>query len=157
MESIKPLQIIRFLLLGGSLLVMFFNLFDCIMQEVPLFDYFLYVGIFLIYSLILIFSGSINTIVWILFSVATIILTWDSLANQLSYAICLFILTIYLKRDLYYKYLVYFITLISVVFANVIISKSPADLINVIIGYIVVYSVAELVYLEIRNRYRGKE
>jgi len=153
----KPLQVIRYILLGGSLLVMFFNLFDCIIQNVPVFDYLLYVGVFLVCSLFLIFLGGVNTVVWILFLVASIVLILDSIENQLSYALILFCFATYLKRDLHFRVLIYFVTLISCVFANVIVNKSPSDLINVLIGYIIMYGVSELVYLEIKNRHRREK
>lgn len=157
MERINPLSIIRYILISGSLLVMFFNLFDCIVKSNPLSSYVLYVGLFLVIALLLMFIESQELIVWIIYVVATLTLVLDNETSTMSYALIFFCLISYLKRDLYFRVLIYFTTLLSLVILNVFYAKLPSDLINVLIGYIIVYSVSELVYLEIKNRHRGME
>ena len=131
---------------------MFFNLFDCIIQGVSLLDYFLYVGLFFIIALLFLFIDSLDLIVWTLFVIATITMSLETFTETCSYAVAFFCIASYLKRDLSFRVVIYFTTLVATVCLNIFNAQTPSDLINVLVAYVVVYALSELTYQEIIRR-----
>lgn len=147
----KPIEIIRYMLILSCILVMFFNLFDCIIKSAPLIDYILYVGLFLMISILFMFIDSLDLIVWVIYVIATLTMSMESFTETCSYAVVFFCLITYLKRDLYFRVIIYFTTLVSTVCLNIFNAQTPSDMINVLVAYAVVYSLAELTYQHIRR------
>ena len=125
---------------------MYSNLIDCIAQSLPLFDYFLYVGIMLIISISLIVVRS-NWILVFMFAAVGVLAILDIPApNFLSGAIFFFIVSIRLANNIIYSTCIYFLTFMIVIGSHVVNAKSPLDAVNVIIGYAVIYLIEHLMY-----------
>ena len=86
----KPLAIIRYMLILSCILVMFFNLFDAIMESAPLIDYILYVGLFLMIATLFMFIDSLDLIVWVIYIISTLTMSMESFTETCSYAVVFF-------------------------------------------------------------------
>lgn len=143
----KAYSIIRYLLIIGSIILMFFNLFNCIIKSLSLVAYLITVGTFLLYILLLVFIQSNIVIIWVIYVIASITMISDNIINYLSYSIIFFILLIFLNRSLLLRLVIYFTTLIITVCSHVFISSSNnADLASMLLGYSMTFALGELVY-----------
>lgn len=142
----KPLDMIRYVLIGASLIVMFFNLFSCIINNRPMYKYLLYVGLFLVIPIVLTFFHNKMLIIITIYLISTLTMTLDVSNTSISYAVSFMCFLTYLKRDVPFRVIVYFTTLISAVSVNVFTDGDSIHLVSVLISYICVYALSELVY-----------
>lgn len=132
---------IKYVLLVATILVTFMNLFDCIAQNSNASEYILYVGVLALLALLLIFVDK-DWILVVFFTIAGILSLMDvPQPNFLSGGVLFLIFAIRLSKSQIFAYILYFVTLLIVIGNHVFEGISPADAINVILAYIVVYVV----------------
>ena len=130
---------------------MFLNLMDCVFQSSSIGEYFIYVGILLIIAMLLLFVHS-NWILAVVLAIVGILTLLDSiLPNTISGGVFFFIFSIRIVNNRVYSSCIYFLTFMMVIAAHVKMAYSPADAINVLIAYSVIYLLDYLLY----NKERG--
>lgn len=130
---------------------MFFNLYDCVLGSASFYSYILSVFFFMGAFLWLILSTGYFSVIVVLVVTATITMISDTYTNNISYASIFYILAIYLNRDLRLRIVLYFTNLVIIICFVVYNYINIGDFINYIIGYMIVYSLSELVYLDIKR------
>lgn len=147
-ERIKQL---RYLIIAGSLLAMFINIFDVINKSLPISQIIFYCFTLLLIAILLaLFHGK-----WMIAIVCgasgVMMLLDEPNPGKLSAAVMFLSFSMRLSETIYVKILYYVITLLFVTGIHVFKGESPADAINVLIAYSVLYYADEL----IDNRNRG--
>lgn len=131
---------------------MFFNLFDCINKSLGIYYYILNVVLFLLVIIYLMFTTSVFSLVLVIYIISMITMVFYSIENQVSYTVIFLVLTLWIYQNFYYKIVVYFSNLLCVVLVHVFSYKSPADLINHIVAYFVIYALSQLVYIYVKQQ-----
>lgn len=153
----KPINIIRYIISIGCLLVMFLNLFDCMMESKGFIDYLLNVILFLTIFMILTFSNNRIFISIILIIVGSFTLIGNSNIDNISYGVVYYMFSSYLVRNIILRIISYSVTLIVLICNSFIFNLNIPDFITLLMGYIIIYSLSEIVYLDIINRQRGSQ
>lgn len=136
---VERIRIIRLIMVVGAILVMFLNLFDIIQKNGPLFDYATYVLSLLILCLMLVFIPHDSIIAIVLAIMGFLIMLDLPTPNYLSGGIIFFIFSINIVKNHIFSFFIYFLTILVVVGTHIFNTQSPADAINVLIGYSIIY------------------
>jgi len=127
-------------------------MFDCINQDVPLFQFIFYGATLLVLFLLLIFTENNYVIVFFFFLVGILTMIDIPTPNYLSAGIVFLAFSIRIaKYNLIYSFAVYFATVLTVVGVHVYRAVSPADAVNVLVAYAVIYLVDYFLYNERRG------
>lgn len=134
-----PITSIRYILVVSGIFVTFQNLFDCIVQDAPPHDFFLYVGVMGALTICVIFIRH-NSIVCGVLAMVGILMIFDYKASSgISGGAVFLIFSKRIANNLLYSLMIYGITSITIVANHVMTGRTPADAVNVIIGYFTIY------------------
>lgn len=134
-----PATAIRYILVVAGIFVTFNNFFDCIVMKSPISDYFLYVGIMGIITLLLIFIDH-NSIICFVLALTAILMIIDSAdPGKINGGIVFFIFSKRIADNIVFSFILYAITAIVIIASHTFKNKTPADSVNVIIGYFSLY------------------
>lgn len=137
----NPVISIRYILIVAGLFCSFNNLFECIVKNNPVRDYFLYVVVLGVITLLLVFIEH-NSIVCFVLAITGMAMVIDmDNPGSISSGIVFLIFSKRIANSLIYSLLLYFITAIVIVASTVFKDKSATDSVNVIIGYYALYMI----------------
>lgn len=148
MESVKrffeqlrkdPVTSIRYILVIVGIFVTFQNLFDCITQKAAFYEYFFYVASVGALTLSLIFIHH-NAVICFVFALSGVLMIYDDRSSgSISGGIAFFIFSKRIANNLIFSFLIYSVTILVVVANHTFNGRTPADSVNVIIGYLGLY------------------
>lgn len=142
MERIK---IVRYILFVSSLLVTFNNLIDCINKGSSIERYLFYVATMGIVTLLLLFVKNNIIIVIVLTFVGSLSIMDIPEPNHLTAGVMFLLFAARIVNNKIYSVLTFIFILISVIVTHVLNSISPADMMNVVIAYGVLFSLDLLI------------
>lgn len=148
MESIKE---IRQVLIVGTLFALFFNLFDCIKQNAPLIDFLFYIGTLLGIFLFLVLTTSKWPVIASLVLVGVLTMIDIPTPNYLSAGVIFIIFAMRVAENNIFSFTMYFSTVLIVVGTHVYNAVSPADAVNILVAYSVIYLFEYLFYTKQRG------
>lgn len=136
-----PVTTVRYILVVAGILATFNNIFDCITKGVTFEVYFLYVGVLGAITLALIFISR-NAVVCFVLAMAGMMMIYDTSAyDSISGGVAFMLFAKRIANNLIFSFFIYAITVIMVVANHTFRGATPADSVNVIIGYFAIYLV----------------
>jgi len=135
-----PVMTIRYILVVAGIFVTFQNLFDCITQDAELYEYFFYVMTMGAITISLIFIPH-NSVVCLVLALSGVLAIYDSdpTASPSVPGIAFLMFSKRIANSLIFSFLIYCITALAIVANSTFRGKTPADSVNVIVGYYAVY------------------
>jgi len=143
---VERLKLVRYLMIGGSLISAFLNLIDELHKGAGLWQILFYSGTLLFIAVFLILVDKKWALGFALILGGFLMLFDDLRVGDLSPAVMLFGWGLYLSDNKYLNYIVYFIISIFIVAIHVFLCGTPEDAINTLIGYTVFFALNELIY-----------
>jgi hypothetical protein len=142
-ESVKPVAIVRYILIIAGLFTTFSNLFDCINQNVMLYEYLFFVVLIFIMTMLLVFIHQNWIVVFVLALIGTISI-YDS--NSPTFGVIFLAYSARIANTLFYRVALYFVTCLTVLANHTFIGNTPSDTINVLIIYLAILLLDYLLY-----------
>ena len=138
--------IAKYVVMCGCLITAFMNLVSRLNSGEGLLQILFYSGSLFFMAIFLIFVQNKWGLVTVFFLSGIFVLLDDKSAAGLSPALLFFGYSIYISDNKYFKYITYLIVSIMVSSMFVYSGASPTDVINVLIGYGIVFALNELIY-----------
>jgi hypothetical protein len=143
---LERLDIVRYVIIGGSLAACFINLVDEINKGASLLQILFYSGILLAVAVLLILIDKKIVIPIVCIIIGFAMLLDDLIPGRLSAAISALGYGTFLANNKYVNYAIYLAVSTIVIASHVFKTGSPEDLINILIGYAVFFALNELIY-----------
>lgn len=144
----ERLDIIRYILIGGSIVAALFNLVDELNKDAGFGQIFFYSGTLIIIASILLFLENKWAVITVFYVSGFFMLIDYDTIGALSPAVLLFGYANHLSDNIYLKAITYVVVLVSTTAIYVFNSSTPEDLINILIAYSVLFAFNELVFKE---------
>ncbi len=146
---VERLEKVRYIIVGGALTACFINVVDELNKGSGFGRIIFFSGTLLAFAIILIFFQH-KIIISIILYLAGIMMFVSDLHSgpigRISPAIILFGYSLFLYDNIYYKYITYLSVFIIVTGTHIVKECPPDDLINMLVGYAVLFSLNELIY-----------
>lgn len=134
-----PVSSIRYILVITGIFVTFQNLFDCIVQNSHFYEYFLYVIVMGIITLSLVFIQH-NSIICFVLALTGMLMVYDNNSPEtISGGVIFFVFSKRIANNIFFSIFIYMATILLIAANHTFRGRTPADSINVIIGYFSIY------------------
>ncbi len=143
---VTRLDLIKYIIMGGSLIACFVNLIDELNRDASLIKIIFYSGGLLIIFITLVFIHHEIVLPIVLLITGFVMLIDNYIPGRLSADLIFFGYGLYLWDNKYVNYIVYLMTAIVLTASNILQTGRPDDLINTFVGYIVVFLLNEIIY-----------
>lgn len=150
MESLKPIETIKYLVIVLGLVVSFTNLFDCIVAVSPFFDYIMYFGVIFVGTIFLIIIPH-NVYLCGLLALFGFVAIFFNPMITVSWGVVMLMFSKRIANNLAYSIFIYLSTALLVIGKMVFEEVTPSDAINSVVAYPVVYFIDYLLYAERRG------
>jgi len=145
-ESIKPIAIVRYILIMAGLFVTFNNLFDCIHEGAELYHYMFYVVLIFALTMLLVFIHH-NGIVSFVMAIVGLIAIYDtSGGDDTSYGFIFIAFSSRIADNMFYRVVLYLLVCLAVVANHTLRENTPSDTVNVLIVYFAILLLDYLLY-----------
>lgn len=141
----ERMKIVRYILFVSSILVTFNNLIDCINNDATIERYLFYVAVMGLVSLSLLFVNNDIAIIVVLTLVGALSIMDLSHPNELTAGVMFLFYASRIVNNIIYNFMTFIFISVSVIITHVFHSLSPADMINVLIAYGVLFSLDLLI------------
>lgn len=129
----RPVATVKYILVATGFFATFSNLFDCVIKNVGIERYFLYVGVLGVATIILAISKRNSVFCFVLVLIGILTIIDNETPGTLSYGILWFLFAKRIAKNHVFSGLIYFITGLSFIASSTIHGVSPADTINIIL------------------------
>jgi len=143
----QPIVVFKYILIAAGVFSTFTNLFYCIVDNAPIYEYVLYVGVLGVGTLLLALLESNNYMCFILmlFGVLSIYDT-DPHTNTIAGGVVLLLFAKRIANNILFSCMLYFVTLMVIVAGCIFHGAAVSDATNMIIVYIALYVCDDILY-----------
>lgn len=142
----ERLELARYVVIAGALIVCFNNLIDEISNGAGLLRVAFFSGLLLLFAIILVFSENKYVLAGILGIAGLIMMISIRRPNEIMAGMIFVGYATYEINNKYFNFAVYAIVAMIIVVLHVVSGLDPENIINILVGHAVIFSLNELIY-----------